>query len=133
MSKYRRQNILLVEIMIAVLFFARCSGVMLETFMAAREYDDRSQLETEALVVMQNITERIYAADSAEEVLEESGFSPAGDVWTLEADGLAYELTVSYAQTDAGTMRSTLIRAIRGGEIIAEIPGARYLPGGDAR
>lgn len=132
MSKNRNQNILLVEIMIAVLFFALCSGVMLETFVAAREYERRARIETEALVGMQNITEQVYAAGSAEETLETLGFEAGGGVWTMDTGDFIYEMTVTQEPAPAGTLRTTLIRALRNGEAIAEIPGARYLPGGDA-
>ena len=131
MSKNRNQNILLVEIMIAVLFFALCSGVMLETFVAAREYERRARIETEALVGMQNITEQVYAAGSAEETLEALGFEADGGVWTMDTGDFIYEMTVTQEPAPAGTLRTTLIRALRNGEAIAEIPGARYLPGGD--
>jgi len=132
MNKNRNQNILLVEIMIAVLFFALCSCVMLETFVAAREYERRSRIETEALVGMQNITEQVYAAGDAGEMLKALGFEAADGVWTLDTGDFVYEMTVIQEPAPAGTLRTTLIRALRNGEAIAEIPGARYLPGGEA-
>lgn len=132
MSKNRNQNILLVEIMIAVLFFALCSCVMLETFVAAREYERRARIETEALVGMQNITEQVYAAGDALKTLEALGFESDGGVWTLDTGDFVYEMTVAQEPAPAGALRTTLIRALRNGEAIAEIPGARYLPGGEA-
>ena len=81
MNKSRNQNVLLVEIMIAVLFFMLCSGVLLETFMAAREYERRSFTETEALIDMQSISEKMYASDDAEEVLRDSGFVQEEGKW----------------------------------------------------
>lgn len=131
MSSNRNQNILLVEIMIAVLFFALCSGVILETFVASREYQTRSRIETEALVEMQNITEKVYAAQNAEDCLARNGFSLEDGIWTLDDGEMVFEMTLEREETSAGAIRKTVIRAIRDGKTIMEIPGARYLAGGE--
>jgi Tfp pilus assembly protein PilE len=128
----RNRNNLLVEIMVAVLFFALCSGVILETFVAAREFEQRSRVETEALVRMQNVSERVYAAQNAEECLTEIGFRQKDGVWTLDGEECTFEVAVSREETEAGVIRRTVVRAIYDGEMILEIPGARYLAGGEA-
>ena len=132
MSGNRNQNNLLLEIMIAVLFFALCSGIILETFAAAGEYEARSRAGAEALVQMQNITERIYASEDAEACLEELGFEISDGLWRLDGAECAFELTLEHEKTSAGAIRRTRIRAVRDGETVLEIPGARYLAGGEA-
>ena len=131
MNRNRNQNILLVEILIAVLFFALCAGVILETFAAAREYERRSRIETQALIDMQNITEAAYASEAVERTLEENGYVLDGSVWKLDTGDYICEMTVTREEASAGIVRSTLVKAIRNGKTIAEIPGARYLPGGE--
>jgi len=130
MNKKSSQNALLVEIMIAVLFFSLCATVMLETFVAAREFSRRSEAESLAIAGMQDITERLYAADDMEKMLEEAGFTENSDIWTFECDKYRLELVIEEEQTSAGIMKKTLITAFRDEKVIAELPGARYLPGG---
>ena len=133
MNKNRNQNVLLVEIVIAVLFFMLCSGVLLETFMAAREYERRSFAETEALIDMQNISEKMYASADAEEVLRESGFAQEDGKWLLDMGEYMLEAEIGMEMTESGSIRTTVIRTLRGGQAVMEIPGARYLPGGEAQ
>ena len=133
MSKNRNQNILLVEIMIAVLFFALCSVVMLETVVAAREYERRSFIETEALIKMQSIAECVYAADDAELYLENNGFVCADGIWKYDAGEYCLEMTIESEETSVGILRNSVIRALRNDEMIAELPGSRYIPGGEAK
>jgi len=130
MNKNRNQNILLVEIMIAVLFFALCSTVMLETFVASREYGRRSRCEMEALIEMQNMSERLWAAEDATALFEQSGYRQTEGTWILNCGEYVLEATLDEEVTNAGVLRNTLIRALREGTEIAAIPGARYLPGG---
>lgn len=131
MNKNRSQATLLVEIMIAVLFFALCSTVIMDTFVTAREFSRRSEIEREALLAMQNLTERLYAVDDAEALLESAGFQTADGVWTLEQDEYRLELVFETEPTAAGTLEVFQLRALRGEQLIAELPGACYLPGGD--
>ena len=132
MNGNRNQNILLVEIMIAVLFFALCSVVLLETFVAAREYESRSRVETEALITMQSIAEKTGAAENTEKCLEELGFQYADGLWKLDAGDCVFEMTVERQETSVGLLEKTSVRAIRDGKIIVELPGARYYAGGEA-
>ena len=133
MNKSRNQNVLLVEIMIAVLFFMLCSGVLLETFMAAREYERRSFMETEALIDMQSISEKMYASENAEDVLRDSGFVQEDGKWLLDMGEYVFEAEIGEEMTEAGFVRNTVIRTLRDGQTVMEIPGARYLPGGEAQ
>lgn len=132
MSKNRNQNILLIEIIIAVLFFALCSVVMLETFVAARESERISGIEMAALIEMQNISEEMYAADDAESFISGRGFEYADGVWTFDAEEYVLEADINNEVTMAGKIVEFNIRALRNDEMIAELPGSRYMPGGDA-
>ena len=129
MSKNRSQNALLVEIMIAVLFFALCSTVILETFVAAREYSRRAGIQNEALVDLQDLAERLYAEEETDRLMEAEGFKPAGEVWKLDAG--EYIIEVEFAQEDApaGKLDMAQLRALYGDKLLAELPWARYIPG----
>ena len=130
MSKNRSQNILLAEIMIAVLFFALCSTVMLEVFVAAKEYRSRSEIQSEALIRMEDLAEQMYVSEALEDLLKEEGFQQSGNEWIN--DRQEYRLQVSFEEKAnmAGTLRTGYISLWMGEEEIAELPIARYIPGG---
>lgn len=130
MGKNRNQNNLLVEIMIAVLFFALCSTVILETFMAARQFNHKSGVESRALAAVQDVNEQLYAADDAAALLRELGFEQAQDGWLREDDEYRLKLVLNEENAGAGILRTTRIQAMYDDEVFAEFPGARYLPGG---
>lgn len=130
MHKNRNQNNLLVEIMIAVLFFALCSTVILETFMASREFGRRSALEGAALVQAQDLNEQLYAAADPGALLNEAGFAAEGETWQLDMGDYRLEVCLNETAAGNGLLRESAIRALRGDEPFAEIPGARYIPGG---
>ena len=107
--------------------------VLLETFMAAREYERRSFMETEALIDMQSISEKMYASENAEDVLRDSGFVQEDGKWLLDMGEYVFEAEIGEEMTEAGFVRNTVIRTLRDGQTVMEIPGARYLPGGEAQ
>ena len=133
MNRCKNQSTLLVEIMIAVLFFALCSTVILETYAAAREYSRRASVQSDALVMMQDIAEQMYAADDVTALLEGEGYGQAGDIWAKDFEDYCVELVVAEEATGSGVLRTMQIRAMDGDNTIAEIPGARYLPEGGAQ
>lgn len=130
MSRNRNQNVLLVEIMIAVLFFALCSTVLLETFVAAREFSRRSGVESRALTEVQDLSEQLYASDDCEQLLTGQGFEQTEAGWQADRGDYQLSLTFSVEDTAAGSIRSISIRALDDGEVLVELPCARYMPGG---
>lgn len=127
--KGRNQRALLMEIMIAVLFFALCATVLLEVFAAARTLGERAERDSQAMLEMQDLAERLYASEDAQALLAADGFEQDGDVWTLERNGYRLEAALSVTQTDAGALREAWISARDGEELLGEIESARYLPG----
>ena len=129
MSKNRSQNALLVEIMIAVLFFALCSTVILETFVAAREYSRRAGVQNEALVELQDLAERLYVEKEADQLMKARGFTPSDEGWELDAGDYTVEVKFAQEEAPAGTLNTALLRALYGDKLLAELPWARYVPG----
>ena len=129
MSKSRSQNVLLVEIMIAVLFFALCSTVILETFVAAREYSRRAGIQNEALVELQDLAERLYVEKETDRLMEAEGFEPSDEGWRLEAGDYIIEVEFAQEEAPAGILNTAQLRALYGDKLLAELPWARYIPG----
>lgn len=128
MSGGKNQRALLMEIMVAVLFFALCASVLLQTFAAAREYSRRAGVEGEALLQAQSLASLLYVREDADAALRESGFEECGGVWTRQEE---YSLSVSGQEeaTPSGTLRTMTVRVLLGETVMAELPVARYAPG----
>ena len=62
MGNRNRSNVLLVEILIAVLFFMLSAVVLVQVFATSRNLTTRAGVETRALAEAQNVTEAMYAA-----------------------------------------------------------------------
>ena len=122
-------NALLVEIMIAVLFFALCSTVILETFVAAREYSHRAGIQNEALVVLQDLAEQLSVEEETDRLMETEGFIPADAGWELDAGEYTIEVEFAQEEAPAGILNTAQLRALYGDRLLAELPWARYIPG----
>ena len=129
MSGGKDQRALLMEIMLAVLFFAMCASVLLQTFTAAREYSRRAGVENEALLQAQSVASLLYVREDADAALREGGFEERGGVWTRQEE--EYSLTVSgqEEETPSGMLRTMTVRVLLGETVMAELPAARYAPG----
>ena len=129
MGKGNQLNTLLVEIMIAVLFFALSSTVVLETFVVTRNQSRLADVYNVALMEAQNIADKIYASDDVEQTLEQAGFTADGDVWTYTEEVYNLRVTVTEEETAAGVLLSAEISAVHQDEAIVTLPCARYIPG----
>lgn len=129
MSGSRSQRTLLVEIMVAVLFFALCATVLLRTFAAAYAYSERAGVESEALLMAQDLAECLYAADDREALLAGSGFDEEEGRWRREHGAYALEVELAGEDAPAGTLQTAQIRAKRGDATVVTLPCARYVPG----
>ena len=128
MGKGNQLNTLLVEIMIAVLFFALSSTVILETFVVTRNQSRLADVYNVALMEAQNIADKIYASDELEQTLEQAGFTQDGDVWTFAEEIYNLRVTVAEEETDAGVLVNAEISAVHQDEAILTLPCSRYIP-----
>lgn len=128
MERNNHLSTLLVEILIAVLFFALSATVLMEMFVAARSQSVYAGVCDEALAEAQNIADRIFAAGDAQALLSQAGFSQEDGVWTLGRQD--YDLTVALDEkkTEVGMMRRAEVSARRGEETLLTLPCSRYLP-----
>lgn len=131
MSGSRSQRTLLVEIMIAVLFFALCATVLLQTFATAHDYSHRAGADGAALLEAQDLAECLIAASDAQAELEARGFAREDGLWRREDESWTLEVEPNEESAPAGTLWTARIRALRGETVIVDLPCARYLPGED--
>ena len=128
MGKGNQLNTLLVEIMIAVLFFALSSTVVLETFVVTRNQSRLADVYNVALMEAQNIADKIYASGEVEQTLEQAGFTQEGDVWTYTEEVYNLRVVVSEEETEAGVLLSAEVSAVHQDEAILTLPCSRYIP-----
>ncbi len=128
MNKHNRLNILLIEILIATLFFALASTVILKVYSAARQQSELGELRNIAQTDVQNISEMCYAAENVEQMLLDNGFVEIDGIRTLERDGYAITAEIGKEDYDAGELRIVTLKVIIAGETAITLPSARYIP-----
>ena len=95
-------NVLLVEILMAVLFFMLSATVLVQVFAAARNLTVRSGVETLALAEAQNIADTLYSADDPDAALEELEFISSHGAWSRDYGEYSLYVTGEAVPTDAG-------------------------------
>ncbi len=100
MKNRNRSNVLLVEILFAVLFFMLSATVIVNVFVASRNMTVRSGVASRAVQEAQNVAEAIYATDDVEQLMKDMGFSSAHGTWLLDRGD--FSLYVSGETQSAG-------------------------------
>jgi len=127
--KVNHLNALLVEILMAVLFFALSAAVILQVFATAHDMGNRSDLQTAALNRAQNLSEQLYAADDMEAMLADARFESCGEgCWHLSEEMFTLLVRTGEEPAPAGTLLTATVSVAREDEILVELPCSRYVP-----
>ncbi|MBQ8088625.1 MAG: hypothetical protein IJ234_09440 [Clostridia bacterium] len=136
MHKRNGSNVLLVEILIAVLFFMLSATVLAQVFAASKNLTVRSGVETRALAQAQNIADALYAADDPDAALEAMEFVNSHGAWSKDYDSYSLYVTTETEYTDAGEIWLGTVRAFyalrnpddarQSAEELFQLPVARY-------
>lgn len=129
MGKSSQLNTLLVEILLAVAFFAVAATVVVETFVVTSNQSRQAGAYNNALVEAQNIADTIYASADAEAALEAAGFQQDGEVWTRREETYDLIVTASQEETAAGVMLTAEVSVVQGEDTLLTLPCLRYIPG----
>ena len=129
MGKNNQLNTLLVEIMIAVFFFALSSTVILETFVVTRNQSRLAGVYDEALMEAQNIADRLYVAEDVIATLEQAGFQQDEHGWELQEELYNLRVTVAEEETAAGVLLKAEVSAVHNDNPLLTLPCLRYIPG----
>ena len=97
-------NVLLVEILIAVLFFMLSATVLVQVFAKAHSMTRRSGVETLALAEAQNVAETLYASGDADAVLGEMGFISSHGAWSRSYGDYSIYVTGATEYTTGGEL-----------------------------
>ena len=93
MRNRNRSNVLLVEILFAVLFFMLSATVIINVFVTARNMTVRSGVASEAVQQAQNVADAICATDDVDGLMDRLGFRSAHGTWSMDCG--EYSLYVS--------------------------------------
>ena len=104
MRNKNRSNILLVEILIAVLFFMLSATVLVRVFIGARNLTVNSGVESRALVEAQNVAETLYAAEDVDATLEKLSFVSSHGTWSKDCGDYTLYVTGELQPTNAGEL-----------------------------
>ena len=104
MGEKNRSNVLLVEILIAVLFFMLSATVLVRVFSSSRLLTVRSGVETKALSRAQDVAEELYASEDPEDALVKKGFVNSHGAWTMDCGEYTLYVTSEIVPTDAGEL-----------------------------
>lgn len=111
MGEKNRSNVLLVEILIAVLFFMLSATVLVRVFSTSRLLTVRSGVETLALTEAQNIADELYASEDPEAMLTNKNFVSSHGAWTRDYGGFTLYVTSETVPTEAGELWQGEVRA----------------------
>lgn len=127
--KVNHLNALLVEILMAVLFFALSAAVILQVFATAHNLGNRAELQGTALNRAQNLAERLYAAEDMEALLAAEQFEICGSgCWHRGEEQFTLLVRTHDETTAAGTLKTATVSVAREDEILVELPCTRYEP-----
>ena len=124
-------NALLVEIMVAVLFFALCATVLLQTITGVYKQSRLAGTQTVAMTEARDVLEQLNASAGSEETLAACGFTKGSDgTWTLTREGSVFTVTLTRETAEGGILVSSGIHAVStAGDDMFTLEGGRYLPG----
>lgn len=110
------RNILLIELIIVILFFSLSASVTLQVFAIAHQRGHQSALTTEALVIAEDWSERLYGVDDPEQYLKDNGWEAGADGEYVIApkSSILLKMTVTPEISDAGTLYRMRIAALNG-------------------
>ena len=111
MKSGNRSNVLLVEILIAVLFFMLSATVLVRVFATARNMTVRSGVESAAIVEAQNVAESIQAAEDVDQALADLSFVGMHGAWSKNYGDFSILVMGEATDTGVGELWSGTVSA----------------------
>ena len=111
MGNRNRSNVLLVEILIAVLFFMLSATVLVQVFATARSMTRRAGVENRALTEAQNVADALSASDDVEAAMQKLEFRLYHGAWSRSYDDFTLYVESQETPSDAGVLWTGSVRA----------------------
>lgn len=122
-------NALLVEIMLAVLFFSICAATLLQAFTAVHTRSDAAGREIDAMIRARNIVEQLNTADDPASLLMREGFEQEDGRWVLMAPDTDFIVTLGKEDYPGGALLIGELTALdRDLSAMFTLRSAHYVP-----
>ena len=121
-------NLVLLELLIALAFFAITVVIGTGVLASAYKINVDSRRTTDALFIAQSLAERIAASEDPLSPLKAAD-PDLRDGCRYEENGYTVEAEIAPEATGAGTLYGIRITVSRSGEELASLPASRYMPG----
>ncbi len=128
MRQHWRLNSLLMEILIAVLFFALCAGVIVNVLATSSYQSTKAGHMMDMLDLAQNVSDRLYAAEDMAQELAAMGFTEEGGKHVRQEEAGTLTVALHQEQQESGVMHvaSLTVQCVDGGQF--ELSSTRYKP-----
>lgn len=123
-------NTLLIELTVAILFFALSQAIVLQVFAHAQQVNRNTQIQHHALVRAKDTAETLAVSDSAEDALLSLGFTADGAGYAV-TDPEGYRLTADIHRLTQtmGVLTTVTLTAFQGDVLLFTLPAVRYQGG----
>ena len=129
-KRHGTANVLLIELVLVILFFMLCVSTIVEMFGMARVKSSFARSSSEAMMIVENLEEKLAAAADAGAELEKDGFVQEDGSWILRQEKYSLTAVETEEKTEAGTLRTVTFSAVqKTGQNLFELPVVNYLPG----
>ena len=125
--KNHKGNMLLIELVIVILFFALSQFVIVQVFAETQQRNLNTNRLNQSIVFVENIIERLCNERDPEEILLKANFIKENGIYihTLLVD-VMYRAKVSIEKQTSGELVSVELSAIQGDNILYTIPSVQY-------
>lgn len=126
MKKRTTFSSVLLELILAILFFALSTSVVIRLIAAASSISRESELESRALIAMESVAETVKADPAHCGAFDETGLCR---YQTPSGDDLLIDVSVQRAPTAAGMLYTIELSAVSGETPLGTLSAARYVAG----
>ncbi len=124
-------NLVLLELLIALTFFAVSAMIASGVLARAHQIGLDSRRTTEALFIAQDWAERIAASDDPASLIKAAG-TAAEDGYAIEQDGYTVYAAITREEEEAGALYDIRLTVSAKGREFITLPASRYIPEGVA-
>ena len=123
------RNALLTEITIVILFFALSSIVLLKLFANVYETAKSAEIQTQATVFVQELSEKMKASEDFKKTLSENGFSAGENTFLYEGEAFDVSAEINREMGQAGYIETCILVSTDGETELLNVKVAKYHPG----
>ena len=124
--KNYKGNMVLIELIIAVFFFALSQAVILQVFAASQKANTNSIQLSRALFCAQDAAESLSSSDDPEQVLLDLGFQKADGAYQLTEEGFSVRATILREELASGSLVTVTLTGLQQDTELFSFPAASY-------